>query len=68
MASDREVVVEGGGANLYKISEYDGWYYAYHVRVGFLSNTKNSVGKARSLRDALDLIRMHSGREIKSVG
>jgi hypothetical protein len=68
MAKDRKVVVQGGGANLYKISEYDGWFYAYKVDVGFFSNSNRSIGKARSLKDALDLIKSHSGKEIKEIG
>jgi hypothetical protein len=67
MGKDRKVVAEGGGANLYKISEYDGWFYAYKVDVGFLSDSNRSVGKARSLTDTLDLIKSHSGKEIKEI-
>lgn len=64
--NERKVVVKGGGANLYKISEFSGWFYASKVNVGlFDSNT--SIGKARSLGDALELIKSHSGREIESI-
>ena len=63
----RRVVVTGGGRNLYKVSEHGGWYYAACVHVGFLTNTEHSVGKARSLNDALELIRLHSGRQILSI-
>lgn len=64
---DRKVVVKGGGRNLYKVSESGGWFYAYYVEVGFLSDSKRSIGKARSFKDALDLIRAHSGRDIQSI-
>jgi hypothetical protein len=67
MSNDRKVVVKGGGKNLYKVSEYNGWFHAYKVDVGFLSNDNRSIGKTRSLADALDLIRSHSGREIQEV-
>jgi len=67
MSDDKRVVVRGGGKNLYKISEYGGWFYAYQVDVGFLSDSNNSIGKTRSLKDALELIRGHSGREIDSI-
>lgn len=68
MSKDRRVVVKGGGKNLYKISEYNGWFYAYHIDVGFITNSENSLGKARSLGDALELIKSHSGREIEEIG
>jgi hypothetical protein len=61
------VVVEGGGANLYEISDSGGRYYSYHVRVHLLSNDRNSIGSATSLDDALALIKSHSGRRIKSI-
>lgn len=63
---DRTVVVQGGGANLYKISEYNGKYIAYKVNDGLFSSN-NNIGEARSLEDALALIKLHSGREIKEV-
>jgi hypothetical protein len=67
MASDKKVVVQGGGANLYKVSEYGGWFHAYHVSVGIVFDSNSSLGKTRSLRDALELIKMHSGKEIESI-
>lgn len=63
----RRVVVKGDGKTLYRISEYGGWFYAYQVDVGFISNDNNSIGKARSLGDALELIKSHSGREIRQI-
>lgn len=68
MSQDRRVVVQGGGKNLYKISEYGGWFHTYKVDVGFLSNSNTSIGKARSLGDALEIIKSHSGKEIQEVG
>jgi hypothetical protein len=65
--SDRRVVVQGGGKNLYKIHEYSGKYTAYCVDVGFLSNTNKNIGEARNLEDALTLIKVHSGKEIKEI-
>ncbi len=67
MSNDKRVVVKGGGKNLYKVSEYDGWFYAYKVNVGFISDSSTSIGKTRSLKDALDLIKSHSGREIEEI-
>ena len=68
MGRTREVVVQGGGANLYKVYEYDGRFTAYKVNVRFLGNTQDTIGTARSLEDAIALVRAHSGRQIKSIG
>lgn len=63
----RRVVVEGGGANLYEISEAEGTFTAYHVRVRLLSNDRLRIGSGRSLQDAIALIQAHSGRRIRSI-
>lgn len=68
MSNDKRVVVKGGGKNLYKISEHNGWFHAYHVDVGFISNSNSSIGKTKSLGDALELIKSHSGEEIQEIG
>lgn len=66
--STTTVVVEGGGANLYEVSEHGGHYKAYHIRVNLLlANSRNSIGSARSFEGALALIRSHSGKEIKRI-
>jgi hypothetical protein len=67
MSKNKRVVVKGGGKNLYKLSEYDGWFHVYQVDVGFISDTNNSIGKTRSLADALDLIKSHSGKDIQKI-
>ena len=67
MAHKRKVVVQGGGSNLYEVSEYAGKFTAYKVDVGFLLDDRTSIGTGRSLEDALTLIRAHSGKEIKSI-
>lgn len=67
MSNDKRVVVKGGGHNLYKISEYGGWFHVYHVDVGFISNSNTGIGKTRSLADALDLIKSHSGEDIQEI-
>jgi len=65
MSQDERVVVRGGGKNLYKISEHAGRFHVYHVEVGLISNADRSIGKTRSHRDALDLIKSHSGNNIQ---
>lgn len=61
------VVVEGKGMNLFKVVEASGWFHAYQVDPGFFSDTNVSVGKSRSLADALTLIRSFTGKNIKSM-
>ena len=56
-------MAKGGGKNLYNISEYDGWFYAYQGDGWF----SNEIGKTRNLKDALDLIKSHSGKEIEEI-
>lgn len=65
MSSISEVVVEGGG--LYSIKGYGGKYTVCRVRVGFLSNDRIVIGTAGSLDAALALIKVNSGRRIKSI-
>ena len=66
MSNDKRVVVKGGGKNLYKISESNGWFYVFKADAGFIgSNT--SLGKTRSQKDALDLIKSHSGKDIQEI-
>lgn len=64
----REVVVEGGGKNLYEVHESGGKYTARQVTVGLIGNSYATIGTASSLDDAITLIRAHSGREIKKLG
>lgn len=65
--AERKVVVQGGGSNLYKISEYDGAFYAYKADVGLLSVSLSSIGSARSLSDAIEIIKAHSGKQIETI-
>ncbi len=67
MARKWKVVVQGGGSNLYEVSEYEGRFYAYKINVKLLMNDRRSLGKTGRFEEALSLIRMHSGREIKEI-
>lgn len=60
-----KVIVEGGGENLYYVSESNGWIWVYKGRVW---DSDTQIGKVRAMRDALAIIENHSGRRIKSVG
>lgn len=63
-----EVVVHGGGGDLYEIDEHGGLFTAYAITVNLLlANFRKTIGTARSLEGALLLIRSHSGRDIKSI-
>ncbi len=65
--SKKRVVVQGGGMNLYQVSEYDGWFYCYRIESGLLFSSSRDIGKARSMKDALDLIRSDSGQQIREI-
>ncbi len=66
MATKR-VVVTGGGNNLYRISIYNGKYTVSQVDVGAIFNDYNVIGEARSMDDALSIIKAHSGQSIKKI-
>lgn len=61
----RKVVVEGGGENLYAVSESSGTIYVYKCAVW---GSDKQIGTAREMSDALAIITNHSGRAIKSIG
>ena len=65
--ADKQVVVEGGGENLYKVSDYKGIYYVKKISVGIIANSARDLGKTKSFDDALAIIRSHSGKAIKSI-
>ncbi len=66
--ADRQVVVQGGSNNLYKITEYGGEFYAYKADVGiFGAVSLSSIGSARNLSDAIEIIKAHSGRQIEKI-
>jgi len=66
MATKR-VVVSGGGDNLYRISIYGDKYTVSQVDVGVFTNDYNVIGKARSMDDALSIIKSHSGKSIIKI-
>ena len=68
MAKTRRVVVKGGGSNLYEIEETSSRFVAYKIKVGIIMNDRSNIGSARSLEDAIALIRSHSGKEIDRIG
>lgn len=61
----KKVVVKGGGSNLYYVSESSGTIYVYK---GGDWGGDTQIGKARSMEDALALIKSHSGRDIERIG
>lgn len=65
--STTQVVVKGGGKNLYEISESSGWFYARKVSVDIV-NTHKDLGKARTFDQALSIIKSHSGKGIERIG
>ena len=68
MSKTIQVVVEGGGANLYEIHESGGRFSTYKIKVNLLMpNSRSSIGTTGSLENALSLIKSHSGKRIQSV-
>jgi hypothetical protein len=67
MSTKTRVVVEGGGDDLYQISEYNGTFYVYTAGEGFFSTGKTSIGETDSFDKAISLIKAHSGRTIKRM-
>ena len=60
-----KVVIEGGGENLYYVSEANGTITVYK---GSVWGSDTQIGKVRAMRDAIAVIENHSGRRIKSIG
>ena len=60
----RKVVVRGGGENLYYVSDSNGTFYVTKSS-GWGGGT--DVGKAKSLDDALAIVKSHSGRDIEKI-
>lgn len=61
----KKVIVKGGGENLYYVSESSGTIYVYK---GSVWGSDTQIGKARTMEDALALIKSYSGRSIESIG
>lgn len=62
---DRRIEVKDGG--IYKISEYDGWFKVSRIHFKFLGNTYEPIGQTKKWSDVLDLVKSHSGKEIKTM-
>jgi hypothetical protein len=62
--ADKQIRTQNG--KLFKLSESSGQWTVYEVDVGFLNNYKN-VGKTKSLKDAIDIVRAVSGREVREM-
>ena len=60
----KQIVVKGGGSNLFKVSYYNEVYYVYKVNVKIFSNDYHEIGKTKNFEDALSLIRSYSGKDI----
>ena len=60
----KQVIVKGGGQNLYYVSESSGTIYVYKEHVW---SPDILIGKARSMSDALAIIINHSGRAIERI-
>jgi len=63
--SKKKVIVEGGGENLYYVSESSGTIFVYK---GSVWGSDTQIGKTKTMEDALSLIKSHSGRAIERIG
>ncbi len=62
MGSERTVIVGGGGT--YRVSERQGWFRVFHFDSRVRGARKTSIGMARSLADAIELVAAHAGEAI----
>lgn len=62
----KRVVTQGGGNNLFKITG-SSTLEVYIVKVGTFSDSTSKIGSARSLDDALSIIKSYSGNQIKEI-
>jgi len=62
----KRVVTQGGGDNLFKITGTNK-LEVYIVKVGTFINTTRKIGSARSLEDALSIIKSYTGKQIKEI-
>ena len=59
--SDKRVVVEGGGKNLFYVEESGDTFNVSQIDVGVI-NYRNSIGKTDTLESALALIKANTGK------
>jgi hypothetical protein len=52
---------------LFKISEHDGKYRVFAVDPGFIANSYNRIGEARSLEDAILVAKSYAKGTIRNV-
>jgi len=60
---EKEVTVKtSSGGKVYKVSEHSGTYYCYKWQDVWLSSSWSSIGSARSMEDALIVIKSHASQ------
>jgi len=52
---------------LFKVSESSGKFYVYDVDVGFISNSATKIGEARSLQDAIEIIKASVDGTVRNI-
>ena len=58
--SRKKVIVRGGMKNIYYVNEYSGKFFV-------TSSGGTDIGRAKSLDDALAIIKPDSGRDIEGI-
>lgn len=67
--NEKKVVAytSGGSGQLFKVNESGGRFYVYDVDVGFFGSSMKKIGEARSLADAIDIIKSFVGQRVHRV-
>jgi hypothetical protein len=52
---------------LFKVSESSGKFYVYDVDVGFISDNTTKIGEARSLQDAIEIIKASVDGTVRNI-
>lgn len=62
-----QVIVRGGGEDLYRVRKIGNAYIVEKVKSGELRNTYVRIGEAKSFDEALKLIEKYAGRKVDRV-
>ena len=52
---------------LFKVSESSGRFYVYDVEVRFLGNDQKKIGEARSLQDAIEVVKASVQGSVRNI-
>jgi hypothetical protein len=66
---DKRIVIDTDRqrGQLFEVSEYRGRFYVYDIDVGFIFNDRTKIGEARSLHDAIEIIKASVAGCVRNV-